>query len=479
MEAASKALVTGVREGRAEAVPALLQALAQEAAAEEEGEQRAAHARALALNVAAAVGSIDVLLALLDGAGGNEAAATVLPGGMCALTSACAQGRLEWAEALLDHGADALVSQPCELLEAVTPLELALDLPSGGEQLVALLRRHGAVEADLPEHFEAVEEAAARSNEALTATLAKTGASVDAVDRRGRTALARAAKRGHLEAVEALLAAGADVLAADGKTWTPAAHATAGNHVAVLRVLLQVEVQDTEAKDTNRYLALTAAAARGHVEPVRVLISPAVGGSRLATMVGSDGLSALMLAAKNGHVEVVQMLLDGGAAEAVNDCSFLEGNPTALSLAENAGHDKVAELLRAHGALNQEQLDQQEREHGQGADSENPIVKQGLLKKRGGFLFRSWQERTIALRSDGMLERWCGEDKKTLGLAIRYFQVGDKADIFKVVVISEGTESGGDDDPYRTLEFRASSGVDVAEWFEALGEATGEAPSCF
>ena len=81
-----------------------------------------------------------------------------------------------------------------------------------------------------------------------------------------------ASAKGYELVVKQLLAAGADVNVADIYGWTPLMRAVDGDRVGVVRVLLEDESVQVNARDDQGETALHHAAARGAFEIARLLI---------------------------------------------------------------------------------------------------------------------------------------------------------------------------------------------------------------
>ena len=89
--------------------------------------------------------------------------------------------------------------------------------------------------------------------------------------------------------------------------------------------------------------ALTFAAAKGHLEIVRLLIQHGA----LINAVDHADTSPLVAAARNGHLDVVGYLVSNceWCTDAVNDLGLCEGAQQAMVVAAAAGHDQVVEFL--------------------------------------------------------------------------------------------------------------------------------------
>ena len=175
------------------------------------------------------------------------------------------------------------------------------------------------------------------------------GASPNAKDQKGRSALLAAAAGGHDASAAALLRRGANVNAADsrGKTLLMGA-ADAGNE-AVTKLLLR-HGATVDTLDGRGQTALTWAAWRGHGGVVDALL--AVGAK--PDLRGSDGDTALMGAAVNGYSLIAGRLLANGASV---DGADKDGFTPLIRAAWN-GHGETVAVLIEHGAdINAESRD--------------------------------------------------------------------------------------------------------------------------
>jgi ankyrin repeat protein len=159
---------------------------------------------------------------------------------------------------------------------------------------------------DKSDRADALSEAARKGDAAAVKKLLDEGVDINTKFRYNRTALSFAADRGHVEVVKLLLERGADVNIKDTfynatpLTWavSPAMGRTP-QHAEVVRLLLQHGAQGKEA-------ALTAAAASGEVETVKVIL----GLGELKPGVLTDALEA---ANKGKHPDVASVLEQAGA----------------------------------------------------------------------------------------------------------------------------------------------------------------------
>jgi len=181
-------------------------------------------------------------------------------------------------------------------------------------------------------------ESAKNGDLARTRDLLKSGAAVNAVDRRGFTPLTWAAASGNLEMVRLLLESGAAVerRAKDGTTALMAA--SANGFIEIVRALLVRGSDVTAARGGLR--ARQLAIERGHSDVAALLEQAEALGTRMlqAAAEGNDtlvrqllaqgapgnqrderGATALMIAARNGDLGMMQALLSRGADPSLTD----------------------------------------------------------------------------------------------------------------------------------------------------------------
>uniref|UniRef100_A0AAZ3NP69 Serine/threonine-protein phosphatase 6 regulatory ankyrin repeat subunit A n=1 Tax=Oncorhynchus tshawytscha TaxID=74940 RepID=A0AAZ3NP69_ONCTS len=227
-------------------------------------------------------------------------------------------------------------------------------------------------------------------------SLLNKGASVEAKDKWGRTALHRGAVTGHEECVEALLQHSASFLVRDCKGRTPVHLAAASGHIGVLGGLLHAAqsvetlpvitdnqgytplhwacyngtnwteretpsapshcavINDNEgaaemlidtlgpaivnATDTKNRTPLHAAAFTDHVECLQLLL----GHNAQVNSPDASGKTSLMMAAENGQTNAVELLVSSAKAELTLQDAVKN---TALHLACSKGHETSALLI--------------------------------------------------------------------------------------------------------------------------------------
>ncbi len=250
-----------------------------------------------------------------------------------ALHVAVRSGEVAIAEALLAAGAD------FDRRDGLgrTALDWAGKL--GREDLVEVLRQHGARPAAPPPALSVV-MAAEKGDSAALAAAVESGADADSRDARrptrGMTPLMLAARAGHADCIRVLLAAGASVDLHDD----PGRSSLGGANMAF---------DSDETSETLRgygvcpkRTALHYAAEAGHAATIDILLAAGAAPSPK----DFRSLAPLHLAALGGHLEAVRRLLAGKARVTVTDFD----KQTPLHFAAEAGNEPIARALLAAGA---------------------------------------------------------------------------------------------------------------------------------
>ncbi len=164
------------------------------------------------------------------------------------------------------------------------------------------------------------------------------GHGVNAKDKRGDTALIRAARVGHADRIKALIAAGADVNAKDEDGITALMQAAFYTNADIVKALIAAGA-DVNARDKNGKTALMLAAtteAGGQVRTVQTTAAEAAAENANVVIGG---------AVQVGWPDCVEALVAAGADLNAKDTH----GKTALALAQSARSGCVA-ILRAAGA---------------------------------------------------------------------------------------------------------------------------------
>ncbi|KAN0070882.1 hypothetical protein V8E54_011047 [Elaphomyces granulatus] len=142
--------------------------------------------------------------------------------------------------------------------------------------------------------------------------LDKDSVDLESKDKRGQTALSRAAGNGYEEVVNLLLEKGAELDSKDNRGRTPLSHAAGSGHEAVVNLLLEkgAELECKGGYDwTYGWTPLLYAAYNGHEAVVKLLVEK---GAEL-DFKDRDGRTPLSHAAGNGHKAAVKLLVEKSA----------------------------------------------------------------------------------------------------------------------------------------------------------------------
>ena len=162
------------------------------------------------------------------------------------------------------------------------------------------------------------------------------GATPDARNRQGESALLIALRNERPELARQMLAAGANVNLAAASGVTPLMAAAQAGYADIVRELL-AKGADASAADRLQKTAMIYAAGEGRTEVVRVLLRAGID----PNAVYAHQLTALMWAAGYGHTQTVQALLDAGAQTEVKD----DRGKSALDIAREGNFAATAKLL--------------------------------------------------------------------------------------------------------------------------------------
>jgi uncharacterized protein len=202
---------------------------------------------------------------------------------------------------------------------------------------IALMTCGASEEAD----DAALHRAAARGDLETVRDQLDGGASPDAIDDRGRTAVTAAAYGGHARVVRALVDAGANIDRQDETRANPLLATGETGDVAVLREVLRARPDVTR---TNRFggTALIPAADRGHVDMVRALLRTGIDVDHVNDLGWTALLEAVLLGDGGPrHAEIVGLLVAASADTSIED----RDGHDALWHARERGYDEIAAIL--------------------------------------------------------------------------------------------------------------------------------------
>ena len=180
----------------------------------------------------------------------------------------------------------------------------------------------------------------------------KLGASVNAKDHTGRTALHLASAEGHGAAVELLVGRRAELDIQDKVGRVPLQEAMMNGHLEVVAILMKAGANHLSQLQTEMEWTLRHTAFHGRLESVDCLVRSGVD----VNARDYHGKTALTLASENSHRHIVSYLRSHGAADAAkdNDETYLpaceQGNPL-LYPKQNNGPPSLDRQRNAHYAV--------------------------------------------------------------------------------------------------------------------------------
>uniref|UniRef100_A0A6P7FWT9 Ankycorbin n=1 Tax=Diabrotica virgifera virgifera TaxID=50390 RepID=A0A6P7FWT9_DIAVI len=214
--------------------------------------------------------------------------------------------------------------------------------------VLALIRAGATVEAADKDGLTALHCAASRGHtDCMDTLLTLCGASVDIIDTNGCTALHYAVTLGHADATALLLAHGADPNRQDRKGRSPAHCGCAKGQFETVK-LIGSHGANLWLRNARGDFPLHDAAASGRRELVRWLleIRPSQVNAR-----NNDGRCSLHMAALNDNADMCKILLDAGAQ--INPVLRTSKNVfmTPLDCALQRGYRSTAKYLQLHGGV--------------------------------------------------------------------------------------------------------------------------------
>ncbi|XP_063919125.1 ankyrin repeat domain-containing protein 12 isoform X2 [Zophobas morio] len=214
--------------------------------------------------------------------------------------------------------------------------------------VLALIRAGATVEASDKDGLTALHCAASRGHtDCIDSLLTLCGASPDVIDSNGCTALHYAVTLGHADATALLLAHGADPNRQDRKGRTPAHCGCAKGQFETVK-MIGAHGANLWLRNARGDLPLHEAAASGRRDLVRWLLDmrPSQVNAR-----NNDGRCPLHLAALNDNADMCKILLDAGAQ--INPILRTSKNTfmTPLDCALQRGFRSTAKYLQLHGGV--------------------------------------------------------------------------------------------------------------------------------
>lgn len=191
-------------------------------------------------------------------------------------------------------------------------------------------------------------EAARGSKTDSVKTLIDKGASINAKDKEGKTALTHAAFNGRLETVKLLLAHNAAVNRPDNYGGTPLFWAVCGAHLEIVKLLLaHGAAMNTKTNDghTPFLRAASGISKPAHIDIMKLFLESGAD----INQTDNNGVTALMNAASGGYTEITRLLLDHGADVSIRS----RQGETAITRACRAfkkDRPEIVKMLIDHGA---------------------------------------------------------------------------------------------------------------------------------
>jgi ankyrin repeat protein len=282
----------------------------------------------------------DALSVLLKG--GADPCQQIPGTGLTALYAAAASGSVAKCKLLLEADKRTLV-----LCNALDQSAMFPAVSRGHLPVVTLLHKEFGASLDVHDSTGDTLVHIAAANPAslyVLAYLLRHGIGVNALNKKGGTALFYAAQIGNSAAAQMLLQHGADLTVETNEKDTALVVAIRQNNPAVVEVLLDNGVQ-LEARYIDNNSALTLAALYGSVEVANLLLQRGAD----VHAVNSEGLSALHLAVCNNVPELIPLLLQHGAD--VNARNETGVTPFMLALIRKRDKQIIQLLLDAGADL--------------------------------------------------------------------------------------------------------------------------------
>jgi len=262
------------------------------------------------------------------------------------LMHACSVGNVARATSLIQVRADV---NAASAIDTLTPLMFAAD--NGHTEIVRLLLEAGAnpnVSMATRDYDTPLLMAIRWEDLELVKLLVLWGATVDACNRKGTTALASASDTGYTDMVEFLIECGADVNAKQiDDHFTPLLYACQSGRLETARLLLDRGAL-VDAHSIYCATPLMWAASQGHTELCSLLIERGADVNAYCIR----GITPLMMAAEAGKADIVELLLTFGVKIDEQDLLRNGGNTALLFASQNGSLPAVRILLQAGANVN-------------------------------------------------------------------------------------------------------------------------------
>ncbi len=187
-------------------------------------------------------------------------------------------------------------------------------------------------------------QAAERGEKAKVKQLLHEGASINATDDQGTTAVLAATYSNEVETVRLLIEKGADINKQDNRLDNVLLYAGAEGLLDIVKLALEANA-DTSL--TNRFggTALIPAAERGHVDVVKELLTNSDTDVNHINNLHWTALMEAVVLSDGGkaHQEIIQLLIKYGADVTIAD----KDGVTPLEHAKNKGFHNIVKLLEA------------------------------------------------------------------------------------------------------------------------------------
>ena len=283
----------------------------------------------------------------LEGAGGIDSDEAI---GWVPLVWAAEQGDLAAVRSLLANGVEVNTTYDFPVFKHVAALEAAAT--SNSLQIVKVLIAHGAsVDAMDNYGYTALYLAAVNDHLDVVQYLVAHGADVNHVsrDKGGDTVLGIAANNGHLDIVKYLVSAGANINLPDGKDgYTPLINATIQDKLDVVQYLMAQHAQVDATDNKHGYTALYLAAAHDNLDEVQYLVAHGADVNHVSR--DKFGDTVLGIAAYNGHLDIVKYLVLAGAN--INLPDGKDGRTPLINATVQDKLDVVQYLVAQHARIN-------------------------------------------------------------------------------------------------------------------------------